>query len=338
MKIGILKGFASKNYYGGVSVQGRMWLDGLRKKGNDVVVLDNWSNHDWKSFDWIIIVGSGDLFREYINLYSDYPSIKIASAPIIDYTGSVKTFGLRGRFQGCKRIGWFSPIYDLKRLHDRVSLYLVRSEHEKKFLTNGLGFNDENIRIVPLNYRSDLKLNTQNNLHQKENFVFHASRLTAKGKNVARLVAAAVKYKFNLVLAGTVNGDEERMKLDRMISGHENIRYVGRLSDEELVSYYQRAKVFALPSLSEGVGMVALEAATYGCNIVLTNLGAPKEYYNGMAFLVNPLSVDDIGEKIITALKDNSMQPNLQKYIIEKYSETACMTLLHDALQYFGDK
>lgn len=27
--------------------------------------------------------------------------------------------------------------------------------------------------------------------------------------------------------------------------------------------------------------MVALEAAAYGCEIVLTNYGAPKEYYGG---------------------------------------------------------
>lgn len=338
MKIGIVKGFASKNYYGGISVQGRMWQNGLKKLGDEVYLLDNWSNYDWKTFDWIIILGLGPLYRNYIKLYSDMPSIKIASAPIIDFTKSVRSYGLRGRFQGSNIIRWYSPIFDQKQLHNRISLYLVRSDYEKAFLTKGLNFSDDNIRTVPINYRSDLKHDLETEYLKKEKFVFHCSRLLAPGKNVSRLVDAAVKYGFNLTLAGTVNGEAEKSKLEKMISGCPNIRYVGRLSDDELVDYYRRAKVFALPSLVEGVGMVALEAATYGCNIVLTKLGAPKEYYNGKAFLVDPFSVDDIGRKILDALEDDSTQPNLQKYVMEKYSEMACMTLLHGALQDFCRK
>ena len=40
--------------------------------------------------------------------------------------------------------------------------------------------------------------------------------------------------------------------------------------------------------------MVALEAAAQGAEIVLTNDGAPKDYYKGRAYLVNPKSVDEI--------------------------------------------
>ena len=337
MKIGLVKGFASKNYYGGVSVQGRMWLEGLKKLGNDVYLLDNWSNYDWKSFDWIIIIGLGTLYRGYIELFSDIPSIKIASAPIIDYTGSVWSYGLRGRVQGCKKIHWHTSIYDEYHLHNRISLYLVRSNHEMNFLTKGLGFRDSNIRMVPLNYRAGFPVQEISSI-KKENFVLHVSRLLSSGKNVKRLIEAAIKFKFDLVLAGTVNGNQELSALNKMIGNHSNIKYVGRLSDEELLSYYRRAKVFALPSLVEGVGMVALEAATQGCNIVLTNLGAPKEYFGGKAFLVNPYSVDDIGNKIMMALNDNETQPYLQNHIIKNYSEDRCIRLLNNALEEFSCK
>lgn len=337
MKIGIVKGFASKNYYGGISVQGRMWLDGLRKLGNEVYLLDNWSNYDWKTFDWIVIIGLGVLYRGYIKLFSDMPSIKIASAPIIDYTGSILSYGLRGRFQGCDKIHWYTSIYDERHLHDRISLYLVRSKHEMDFLTKGHGFSESNIRIVPLNYRSGFPVQKISNI-KKEKFVLHVSRLSSSGKNVKRLVEAAIKFKFDLVLAGTVNGNQERSALNKMIGDHPNIKYVGRLSDEELLNYYRRAKVFALPSLVEGVGMVALEAATQGCNIVLTNLGAPKEYFGGKAFLVNPYSVNDIGNKIMMALNDNESQPYLQNHIIKKYSEDRCIRLLNDTLEEFLHK
>lgn len=107
---------------------------------------------------------------------------------------------------------------------------------------------------------------------------------------------------------------------------------MGEVDEEELVSLYKRAKVFALPSLREGVGMAALEAAAYGCEIVLTCVGAPKEYYEGRALLVNPQSVNEIGTAIIKAINEGHSQPELKSYIEKRYSENACLKLLNDSL------
>ena len=49
-----------------------------------------------------------------------------------------------------------------------------------------------------------------------------------------------------------------------MIGDSTNIEILGFVSDDELISLYNRAKVFALPSINEGVGLVALEAAVHG--------------------------------------------------------------------------
>jgi len=167
---------------------------------------------------------------------------------------------------------------------------------------------------------------------EKEKFCFHSSRLAAKNKNVERLINAAKKYKFELVLAGFLNGDKERDWLENLISGYDNISYVGLLSEEDLIKYYQKAKVFALPSTNEGVGMVALEAASYGCEIVLTNIDAPKYYYKGRAYLVDPYNVDDIGLKILEAMEHGDKQPELKSFVEKEYSLEKCSRLLHDAL------
>lgn len=74
--------------------------------------------------------------------------------------------------------------------------------------------------------------------------------------------------------------------------------------------YISMLKFLLCRSLQEGVGMVALEAAAYGCEIVLTNYGAPKEYYGGRAILVNPMNVDEIGEAIMTAMNRGYAQQN----------------------------
>jgi glycosyltransferase involved in cell wall biosynthesis len=103
------------------------------------------------------------------------------------------------------------------------------------------------------------------------------------------------------------------------------------VSDEKLLSLYHEAKVFALPSINEGVGLVAVEAAACGCNIVVTNVGGPKEYYNGMAYEVDPLNSDEIGRAIVEALKDTRSQPDLQKYILSNYSLESCVSLLAES-------
>ena len=163
----------------------------------------------------------------------------------------------------------------------------------------------------------------------KENFCLHVSILDDKRKNVKKLIAAAVKYRFELKLAGYIHEPKSFLK---KIMLYPNIEYVGILSDDELCQYYQRAKVFALPSPYEGVGMAALEAAAYGCDIVMTNIGAPKEYYKGLAYLVNPNDVDDIGKSVLKAM-EHSNQPTLQQYIIENFHISNCMSLLEDALK-----
>ena len=168
----------------------------------------------------------------------------------------------------------------------------------------------------------------------KEDFCFHSSRLYAANKNVTRLIQAAIKYNFPLYLGGILNGKTEEDWLHQQIEGHDNIHYIGLVSDDELKNWYRRAKVFALPSLSEGVGMVALEAAGYGAEVVLTNVGAPKEYWGGRARLIDPKSVDDIGQAVLECLTGkHKKQPELMKFINEEYSLKSCSQTIVEALK-----
>ena len=193
----------------------------------------------------------------------------------------------------------------------------------------GFGLDSSKVHVVPVSLRiNDIP---EVDYSKKKNFCLHVSRLANWGKNVPRLVEAAKKYGFNLKVAGTLHG-EERLWFDKLIDGADNIEYIGRLPDKELFEYYRRAKVFALPSIVEGVGSVALEAATSGCEIVLTDIGGPKEYYNGRAVLVNPYDVDSIGKGVMEAFNSKKAQPELREYILKNYSLAACSKKLEDVL------
>ena len=133
-----------------------------------------------------------------------------------------------------------------------------------------------------------------------------------------------------MVLAGNPGNEDQQREINRWIDSTPWITIKGFVSNEELHLLYQKAKVFALPSINEGVGIVALNAAVAGCEVVLTEIGGPKEYFGGFANLVNPYDVDDIGQNILKAMCAQH-NTNLKQYISENYSAYAVGKKLHEA-------
>ena len=174
------------------------------------------------------------------------------------------------------------------------------------------------IEKVPLSY--SFNLNYEQNLPEKEDCVFHMSLFTQPRKNVIRLVKAAQKYGFKLKIAGNPGTEDAYKEFMKVVNNSPNIEVLGFISEEDKIDLYKRARVFALPSISEGVGIVAVDAALYGADIVVTDIGGPKEYYNGMAEIVNPYSIDEIGQACIRLLNGKTYQPKLREYINKKYS------------------
>lgn len=329
MKIAIYKPTVSVSPVCGVKVQGKMWRDGLVALGHQVDLVNIWEDYDWDSYDWMIMMGYGGNFRDSSRAFSKLVK-RLAIAPIIDPDCGYTKYKFYTKYWGNqKHLGLSSRFHDLYLNKDFYKLWLVRSDFEKSYVTKCLDIDESLIDLVPLQYR----VPSCDTMPLKENFCFHASRLAASNKNVPRLVEAAKKYGFNLVLAGLLASEEEKQWLHNMIDGHDNIKYVGQLTDEELVNYYRKCKVFALPSITEGVGMVALEAAANGAEIVLTNDGGPKYYLKDHAEIINPYSVDDIGRAVMKLMERNVYQPALLDYMKNNFSAEACSKQLEKALK-----
>ena len=329
MKYGIIQPTYAITNNSGVMVQCKMWAEGLRNLGHEVSLINFWDRNDWKSFDAIIVVSFSlglrvlikDLFKNNTNLIM---------APIIDPNIPAWRYKFYCKWWGNQKyLGLTSRFHDLWLSKDCFKLWLVRYEEERHYTNYCLERPQEIIKKIPLHFR----IPPITEMPFKEKFCFHVSRLASANKNVPLLIEAAKRYGFNLKLAGYLHGASEQDWLKKLIGNAENIEYVGEVSEQELWDLYKRARVFALPSLQEGVGMVALEAAAYGCEIVLTNYGAPKEYYDGRAVLVDPMNIDEIGEAIMTAMDKDYAQPELMCYMNENYSEEACCKLLDKYIQ-----
>ncbi|MBD3368056.1 MAG: glycosyltransferase [Candidatus Eisenbacteria bacterium] len=87
-----------------------------------------------------------------------------------------------------------------------------------------------------------------------------------------------------LVIAGKGRLREPLLERGRELGLADRLRLVGFVEDDELVSYYQAADLFVLPSLAfEGFGMVTLEALACGTPAVGTPIGATPELLKPLA-------------------------------------------------------
>lgn len=306
--------------HSGIRVQAVTWAEELERQGHEVVRVNPWEQQDWQKYDVIHLFGYSSMLNHLKHLNHD----NIFFSPIIDSFQPVWKYKL-ATFWGSSRLRLTSHNYEYRMARPYIQKWCVRSQFEKEYVIRGYGVPEFKIVTIPLSYR----LEAPKEYPQKELYCLHVSKISDGRKNVERLIDAAISFGFRLVLAGSVDvASFEHSTLKRKIETNDNISYLGRVSDVRLAELYAKAKVFALPSIGEGVGLVALEAAANGCDIVVTNIGGPKEYYGDMAFVVNPYDVKAIGHAVMEAMEATDQQPRLMHHVRENYNLSHCMRLL----------
>jgi phosphatidylinositol alpha-1,6-mannosyltransferase len=83
-----------------------------------------------------------------------------------------------------------------------------------------------------------------------------------------------------------------------------NVIFAGFIADEQLPSYYEQARLFVLPSLYEGFGVVYVDALAMGLPVVTTaNGGANDIVTDEVGILVPPADAAALSEGIAAALQ-----------------------------------
>lgn len=67
-----------------------------------------------------------------------------------------------------------------------------------------------------------------------------------------------------------------------------NVKWLGYLSDEEIVALYKHCKAFIFPSIHEGFGIPPMEALSQGAKIIVANTTCLPEIYQGGAIYIDP--------------------------------------------------
>jgi rhamnosyl/mannosyltransferase len=120
------------------------------------------------------------------------------------------------------------------------------------------------------------------------------------------LPAVAARHKIELVLVGGGPRLREYQMLAAHLGGGENVRFVGRLSDDELRAEYDRSDVIVLPSVTraEAFGLVVLEGMAAGCVPVVSDLPGVRDLVSRTGVVVPPRDVVALREALLGLASD----------------------------------
>jgi hypothetical protein len=285
--------------YSGVVRQGLTWAKGLSNFGVEVEFPVAHETFDWTQCDLVHLFQYGSWAEPIIAAAARY-NIPVILSPIVDRSAP---YGWRGRVASKIPFEFFGlrqrhrTLSTIMRSCERV---LARSELEKSSLRD-ISTKPSKIEIVRLGIESPPDL--LRDAAAKSAHVFHMSHLNQGRKNVRALVQACRSLGVPLRLAGKISDPEFAAWLNRQCEAHSGLTYLGTLSEKRKWEEMGAARVFCLPSLNEGIGLVALEAYLAGAQIVLTERTGGVEYFDGDIEVCNPASIESIAYCIDRALK-----------------------------------
>lgn len=133
-------------------------------------------------------------------------------------------------------------------------------------------------------------------------------------------------YELGIVGDGDLKSQYEKQAKKLDIT--DKVKFLGKVSDEELPGVYQQTDLFILPSINknEAFGLVLLEAMASGVPVIASNLpGVRTVFQNGkQGLLCNPGDVNDLKNKIEEILSNDKkrveMGQEARKLALEKYS------------------
>jgi glycosyltransferase involved in cell wall biosynthesis len=128
---------------------------------------------------------------------------------------------------------------------------------------------------------------------------------------LSQLAAEGVPARLTIVGDGPKRRDLERLAHEHDVA--DRVTFAGSVGQDEIVSYYERADVFCLPSFGEGVPVVLMEAMAAGLPVVTTRImGVPELVEDGVSgLLVAPGRADSLARAIRQLAESRDLRTNL---------------------------
>lgn len=275
-------------------------------------------------FDILIVFGCTYLNPHMLNFYRN-KGVRVVLYPIFDRMKplwQMKLFKFMLSF----------PILNIYKLRKEIfgasDLLIAANESEKRDLIEIYDTPADKIRLLHYGISDnilELDKTIGKELFQEKypgwtDFVFCPAAVISQRKNQMTLIKALKGSGVKLVLNNTnriVDNLEE--EFDELTQNDPDILRLESLDLPMLISCYKNAKVSVSVSQAETAGLVNLEAGYLGCNLVVSDLEALREYLAEHAIFVNQNDVNSVKLAVLKAVKQD-YNPDLREFVQINYT------------------
>lgn len=333
----------------------------LERGGVRTVVanLDNYLNESHPNCS-VVLTNAKEESDPYLEFTSTKFKVWAYSKELKEYAESLPinntVFHLQGVFMHChylaSKVAQKNNIPYIVTCHGMIEpVYLKEKRVKKKiymdlFLNKILSKSTILHAITPHEKNNLFKLSGHKNIIEIPNFIHHSSLpkdLTFKPeedyllflsrlhpqKGLDLLLNAMTKIndkKIKLKIVGTQNEYSDELQNKLKNSNIENrIEFVGSVYGDEKYKIYANAKAFVVPSYSEAIGMVNLEAAACKTPVITTfNTGINPEWNSNGGLMINP-KIEELIEAINQATSWSAQEREergnrLSNFVVNNYS------------------
>jgi phosphatidylinositol alpha-1,6-mannosyltransferase len=176
--------------------------------------------------------------------------------------------------------------------------------------------------VIPSSFEKPIELLKRYKIDINDSVLFTLSRLSStelyKGYDIVlEALSDVVKVKPNVKYLIGGKGDdieiERVMSLIKKYQLENHVQLLGFIKEEELAQHFLLADTYIMPSKNEGFGLVFIEAAFYGLNVIAGNMDGSRDavlFHQG-GNLVNPYNAEEIAGLILNSgIKNNQKQIN----------------------------
>ncbi|WP_337042753.1 glycosyltransferase family 4 protein [Emticicia sp. 17c] len=233
-----------------------------------------------------------------------------------------------------QRFGNLYRRWNVPRIANKASMIITVSDYERHRIIEGLKVPADRVRTIynacgshftPERNADELAA-FRKKMNLPERFILFLGNTDPK-KNLPNVMKALGllhqrgKLDFTLVMPDF--GKEHLMALLKSQNNEHlmtHIMLTGYIPNKELPNLYRLAELFLYPSLRESFGIPILEAMSCGTPVITSNTSAMPEVAGEGAILIDPTQPEQIAEKILTVLNDNTLRAQTIKYGIERAS------------------
>jgi len=241
-------------------------------------------------------------------------------------------------------INTLGKLEKLQSLNRQMNHFIVASDYMKEHLSLH-DFEEERITVNPLFASTSFDYSHETNFTANKTLLFVGQLINGKGLDALLKSMKKIPEDFDLVIVGEGKQEEYFKHYAKELKLGDRVKFVGKVSQEQLNDYYKKAYCLVVPSRApETFNLVGIEAQKVGLPVVATDVGGISQWLkhdvNGL--LVAPNDIKDLQRKINMLIEDKKLHQRicfnvLKSTIYEHDSKSHALALMNTFSQQIGE-